>query len=225
MAKLNIVTVKYGSAYSADYVNRMFSMLRRHLDEDFVAWCITENPKGLGRSIKTIKPLFNVPGWWNKLFLFSPAMPKGEILYLDLDQIITGNITPLLVACRQSEAKLVTYRDPLKWMGSEINSSWLYYRHPELAFIYDAFRKDLPQVLKLEGGDQLYIWQHLKDVDFIDDAMPKGVQSFKFQLCATIGGGYSIPMRIDPAVRVINFDGHPKPHELGNVPWVQQHWH
>ena len=63
MAKLNIVTVKYGSAYSADYVNRMFSMLRRHLDEDFVAWCITENPKGLGRSIKTIKPLFNVPGW------------------------------------------------------------------------------------------------------------------------------------------------------------------
>ncbi|HUD53045.1 hypothetical protein [Parvibaculum sp.] len=223
--RLNIVTVKYGTAYPADYVNRMFSMLRRHLDEDFDAWCITEDPRGLEASIKPIKPLFNVPGWWNKLFLFSPAMPEGEILYLDLDQIITGDISPLLAACRKSGAKLCAYRDPLQWQGSAINSSWLYFRHPDLAFIYDAFVKDLPGVLTLEGGDQLYIWRHMKDVYFVDDVLPNGIKSFKFQLCKITGQTLNVPLDIDPAVRVINFHGRPKPHELMQVPWVQQHWH
>lgn len=222
--RLNVATVKYGKAYPADYVNRMLSMLSRHLREPFDLYCITEDTSGLDPEVRVIAPPFDVPGWWNKLFLFSPVMPAGETLYLDLDQILTGDIMPLLDACRKSRARLSAYRDPLRWMGSQVNSSWLHFRAPELSFIYEAFLRDLPGVLNLEGGDQLYIWQQMKDIYFVDEAVPHAVKSFRFELCAAQGETLTVPDTIDPSVRVINFHGHPKPHELPRVPWVQQHW-
>lgn len=223
-SRLNVATVKYGSAYPVDYVNRMLSMLTRHLAEPFDLYCITEDASGLDPEIKVLTPPFDVPGWWNKIFLFSPIMPSGETLYLDLDQILTGDIAPLLEACRKSRARLAAYRDPLRWMGSQVNSSWLYFRAPELSFIYDAFRRDLPSVLDLEGGDQLYIWRQMKDIYFVDEALPRTVKSFRFEVCDNDGKALNVPAAIDPDVRVINFHGRPKPHELPQVPWVQQHW-
>lgn len=223
-SRLNVATVKYGSAYPADYVNRMLSMLTRHLAEPFDLYCITEDAAGLDPEIKVLAPPFDVPGWWNKIFLFSPVMPKGETLYLDIDQILTGDIAPLLDACRKSRARLAAYRDPLRWMGSQVNSSWLYFRAPELSFIYDAFLRDLPGVFDLEGGDQLYIWQQMKDIYFVDEAVPRAVKSFRFEVCANDGQALNVPSAIDPDVRIINFHGRPKPHELPQVPWVQQHW-
>lgn len=222
--RLNVATVKYGSAYPADYVNRMLSMLTRHLAEPFDLYCITEDSTGLDPEIKVIAPPFDVPGWWNKIFLFSPVMPQGETLYLDIDQIITGDLTPLLETCRKSRARLCAYRDPLRWMGSQVNSSWLYYRAPELSFIYDAFRRDLPGVFELEGGDQLYIWQQMKDIYFIDEAVPGAVKSFRFEVCVVEGETLQVPSDIDAHVRIVNFHGRPKPHELSQVGWVQQHW-
>lgn len=223
-ARLNVATVKYGTAYSSDYVNRMLSMLKRHLHEPFDMFCLTEDGAGLDPDIRVIAPPFDVPGWWNKIFLFSPVVPEGETLYLDIDQILSGDIGPLLEACRKSRARLCAYRDPIRWMGSQINSSWLYYRAPELAFIYDAFQRDIPDVFKLEGGDQLYIWQQMKDIYFVDEGVPAAVKSFRFELCEVEAQSLRIPLEIERDVRVINFHGRPKPHELAQVPWVRQHW-
>lgn len=223
-SRLNVATVKFGDFYSSDYVNRMLSMLRRHLDEPFDLYCITENPEGLDPAITVITPPMEVPGWWNKLFLFSPVMPEGETLYLDIDQIIVGDIAPLLAACRKSRARLCAYRDPLRWMGSQMNSSWLYYRAPELSFIYESFCRDIPDVFNLEGGDQLYIWQQMKDVYFVDEGVPAAVKSFRFEVCDAGTEALKVPSSLASNVRVVNFHGRPKPHELPQVPWVQQHW-
>ena len=85
VARLNVATVKYGTGYTADYVNRMRAMLLRNLGEPFDFYCITEDPSGLDDEVRVITPPMDVPGWWNKMFLFSPEMPEGETLYLDLD--------------------------------------------------------------------------------------------------------------------------------------------
>lgn len=224
ISRLNVATVKYGTAYSADYVNRMHSMLKRHLHEPFNLYCITEDASGLDPEIAVIAPPMDVPGWWNKIFLFSPHVPQGETLYLDIDQIVTGDLAPLLSACRKSRARLCAYRDPIRWMGSQMNSSWLYYNAGELTFIYDAFCRDMPGVFDLEGGDQLYVWQQMKDVYFVDEAVPSAVQSFRFEVCEAQGTNLNVPNTLQPSVRIVNFHGRPKPHELPQVPWVQAHW-
>jgi alpha-N-acetylglucosamine transferase len=38
----------------------------------------------------------NWPGWWSKLELFRPGIFKGRVLYIDLDSIIIGDLSPLV---------------------------------------------------------------------------------------------------------------------------------
>lgn len=64
----------------------------------------------------------------------------------------------------------------------------------------------------------------MKDIYFVDEGVPAAVKSFRFELCEVEAQSLRIPLEIERDVRVINFHGRPKPHELAQVPWVRQHW-
>lgn len=103
---VNILTLKWGTYYSSEYVNRVYRGVKRHLHRPFRFVCVTDIPEGLDEGIdvqpfpeKPPTMVFNPdycqwPNIYAKLLVFEQGFAKleGPTLFLDIDQIITGDL-------------------------------------------------------------------------------------------------------------------------------------
>ena len=93
-----VVCLKYGNKYSAEYVNKLYSMVKRNLTVPFEFVCYTEDSSDIDTDIR-VEPIQIIPGvsgWWYKPMFFNPNLGlKGTILFFDLDVIIFNNIDNL----------------------------------------------------------------------------------------------------------------------------------
>jgi len=90
-------------AYSADYVERLHSMVARHLTRPFRFVCLTDRPQW---RVPYCAEVIGVPrvrrgvfAWWHKLYLFSRAYQSElteRVLYLDLDSLIVAPLDPII---------------------------------------------------------------------------------------------------------------------------------
>ena len=95
--RVNVVCMKWGVLYGADYVNKLYGMVRRHLQRPFHFYCITDNSNGIcDQVLVRDMPEFAVPasarGPWKKLLMFQEKLfdIEGKTMFLDLDVIIVG---------------------------------------------------------------------------------------------------------------------------------------
>lgn len=77
---INVWFVKVGDKYREDHIDALAHMVRKNLRRDFQFNVIRES---------------GYPGWWAKIDLHKHAAP-GPNLYIDLDTVIVGDITPLV---------------------------------------------------------------------------------------------------------------------------------
>ena len=100
---INVLCMKWGTKYSPEYVNTLYSMVNRNLLRSFRFICLTDDPSGLNEKIETF-PIpelsINLSGperGWNKLSVFTKPLYdiEGKVLCLDLDLIITGSLDEL----------------------------------------------------------------------------------------------------------------------------------
>jgi hypothetical protein len=115
---LAVVTWKWGSLFGSEYVNRLREMLCRHLHIPFELYCITDDVAGIDPRI-LVHPMYTdhaemVGGkrsCFRRLRLLDREMGTifgPRILQLDLDIVITADVTPLfdrsesVVLCEQS---------------------------------------------------------------------------------------------------------------------------
>ena len=104
---VNIICIKYGDAYGAEYVNKLFNMVLANITIPFRFFCFTEDSTGIDERIiiKDIPLLKDKDG--NMLSSFSTYHKEAglcdddlggyelrgkRVLFLDLDVIITDNI-------------------------------------------------------------------------------------------------------------------------------------
>jgi hypothetical protein len=90
--------------YGPDHVNRMRSMLSRHLDLPHEVVCVTDQPEGLDEGVRTApldrdtigSPRSRFP----KLALWRPDAAEffggDRLFFLDLDTVIVRDITPIV---------------------------------------------------------------------------------------------------------------------------------
>lgn len=97
-----IVCWKWGSLFSALYVNRLQSMLSRNLKIEHRIYCLTDDEQGLDRNIIAL-PLpaefSNTPRCRRRMKQYDRAfasMLGRRVLSLDLDMVIVGDITPIV---------------------------------------------------------------------------------------------------------------------------------
>lgn len=91
--------------YTAEHVNRLYNMLKRHTTVPFDFVCVTDSPEGIKTDTyplwdkPDIKTAPNRPNCYKRLFMFSDEA-KGlfgdRILSIDIDVIIQGNVDFLL---------------------------------------------------------------------------------------------------------------------------------
>ena len=222
--KLNFVTT-CGGPYSIEYANKSYAMLKRNLDREFDAYCITDKPDGLISEITPIQPLMDdVQGWWNKFFFFSDSMPEEFILTLDLDVVIVGDLTPIIEYALKHVVEMACYSDAIHWEGSKFSSSMMLFRSRSLAHIYENFQAKYPGIKDFPGGDQVWTFPQLTDILYLDEIFPGFKRSLKFQMAQQKGAQLLLPTTLPSELKLIDFHGRPKPHELKEWVVIEEHW-
>jgi len=104
--RVNILCLKWGTLYSADYVNRLYRGVKAHLSRPFRFVCVTDDPTGLLPEVDAqpfpdrppeLTNTYGYARWPNifvKLLVFRPgfAQLEGPTLFLDIDQIVVGDL-------------------------------------------------------------------------------------------------------------------------------------
>jgi hypothetical protein len=210
---LNIVCVKWGDLYSAEYVNILADMVLRNLSDNiplkFI--CFTDDPQGIDADIDIRELPDGLSGWWNKLYLFKDGLfPEGDrILYLDLDTVITGSLDDII----QYKGTFAILRDFYRPEGLQSSvMAWEAGRLTELWSEYE--RKGFPHIA---GGDQAWIEMCFEDWDFCPDIWQEKFPGFFNSYKVTC-------KKIFPkSTKLVVFHGEPRPHQVMDG-WVPQVW-
>jgi hypothetical protein len=173
-----ICVFKTGGEYTADHVRRLRDGVARNLKIEHRFVCLTDAPDV---PCETLPLLHGWSGWWSKIELFRPGVITGPALYLDLDNVVTGDLSPLL-DCPHDFAMLRNFNRP-----DYPSSCVMWFGGAAPAFVYEKFAADPARWIKYhvnhrDGpylGDQAFIWDCFnRKVPFID-LPPMTVCSYK----------------------------------------------
>jgi hypothetical protein len=97
---LNIMSVYWkgefrGRDFCEEDVWQLYRSVDKHIDRPFTFYCLT-NQMNANLPGERIELKYKLPGWWSKVELFRPDLPKGRTLYLDLDSHVIRNLDPIL---------------------------------------------------------------------------------------------------------------------------------
>lgn len=239
---LNVVCLKWGTKYGAEYVNRLYRMVSRHLHRPFRFHCLTEDGRDLDPEI-VVLPLActdGMSGWWYKLTLFRQDFfgLRGQLLYLDLDLVITGNIDFLY----ETPGDFLIIRNwsrQLMW-----NSSVMRFEIGAYAHIWARFASAAERVMGEYNGDQEWIFQCVPEAGNWPAekilSYKKSLDSKAYPLLEKLGGarlGLKAPVHLDTPLpeqaAIIVFHGKPDPEDVAFQPsglwkrasFVARHWY
>ena len=157
----NILVLKHGQKYSADYVNKMYNMVTANLEYDFNFYCITEDPVNLNPKINVIPlPTVAVTGWWYKPYIFSAELPiEGTILYLDLDLVVTNSLSRLFDFYPGEYCIIRDFTRSMRPNWEKYNSSVIRFEKGQLDNVWQRFKKEHLLIMRKFYGDQDYLWE------------------------------------------------------------------
>ena len=233
---LDFVCVIHGDLHDWIYVEKLSSMLDKHLRWPFRFNVFTETSRPVPHGM--IKhDLIDWPGiqgkrsaWWYKMQIFDPSRNLGNVLYLDLDTVIVNDVTWigfLDTNCFWS-IKDFKYLWRQNWQG--MNSSFMYFDTQKFGYIWNNFcQSSVQQISKQFRGDQDYLsatiqQPHLRYIDL------KQALSWRWQV---FQGGLDTktrkykqpnqPTQIPIETSMIIFHGTPKPHQIQDAV-IQSYW-
>lgn len=220
---INIVCVKWGTLYSAEYVNKLYRGVERNTTIPFKFICFTEDTTGIDTKNIECRQLPNVPGvegWWLKMSLFGrDARLKGRVFFLDLDTVIVGNLDEML----RYEGNFIVIQD---FYSVRNNRNLTNYGSGLMAWednwngmdMWNLYLKESPERIKRENpkGDQQYLQKIAPGADFWQERYPNQVVSYKVH----IRGQEVIPEN----ARIVCFHGKPRPIELNGIDWMEKNW-
>lgn len=101
-ADLNILTMKWGTLYSACDVNRLYRQVRCHLARPHRFVCFTDDAQDLAPGIEALPlPELGLPAGhgdtrWRKLAIFRRDLAglSGTALFLDIDLVVVDDLSP-----------------------------------------------------------------------------------------------------------------------------------
>lgn len=184
------------SAFRVQHVYWLHRQLAQHWKGKTL--CLSDKPL----RVPSIQLRTDWPGWWAKMEMFAPWI-EGDILYMDLDTVLVGDITPLAEV-----GKTTVLRDFYRG-GDFIGSGLMYVTEADRALIWEAFNRNPKRymadcVTRAKWGDQGFLQAYFGDKDKWQDVLPDHVVSFK-------ASGREEPK---PPCRVACFHGNPRPWQV-----------
>ena len=230
-----VVCLKYGTKYSAEYVNKLYNGVKRNLTVPFEFVCYTEDKQGIDPAIR-IEPiplLAGVTGCWYKPMFFNPELGlNGTILFFDLDVVVFRNIDKLFT---YEPMKFCIIRDFNRHVirnYNKFNSSVFRLNTGMHSEVYTNFMKDPNIPIRRYHGDQDWIRITVSDGTY--EYWPdEWIQSYKWEMRSKPKfnnmprGHRDFETNGDPVVKnatsVAVFHGDPLMHNCKD-PWVNNNW-
>lgn len=212
MSKVTVITVlrtqpfrtPHGrlSRFTSDHADWLHRQIAQHWQGDIA--CLSDRPV---RGAKEIPLIRDWPGWWAKMELFRPDI-KGDLLYMDLDTVIVGDLTPMA-----SAGQFTMLRD--FYRSGNLGSGLMYLPEADRAELWEAWNRQ-PEA---EMG-QHQTNQSLGDQGFIQSVRRKPVALWQDLLPGSVIS-YKVNQRRlpPPGTRVVCFHGIPRPWQVFH-PWV-----
>jgi len=179
----NILVLKHGTKYSADYVNKMYNMVKQNLSYKHNFYCITEDPKDLNPDINVIQlpPALAVSGWWYKPYIYSAEIPiNGTILYLDLDLVVTNTLDRLFDFYPGEYCVIRDFTRAMRPNWEKYNSSVVRFEKGQLDYVWQKFKKQHLHIMRRHFGDQDYLWEETQGkAKYFPD---QWIQSWKWEI-------------------------------------------
>ena len=238
---LHVVCLKWGTKYPADYVNRLYNMVERNLTIPFIFHCMTENKEGINPAVNILElPELGLKGWWYKLYLFKEDFYglEGQVLFLDLDVVITGSLDLLI---NHSPDKLCISADE---KPGDYNSSIMCFKLGSMPYVWESFWAQREEVVQQLHGDQDWIQKVCVDAVIYPKPL---IVSFKYDCDsrARFGGGAlgkwfrkkglfkpQKHSKVPSGTAIVLFHGKPDPEDVMDSsydkyrysPWIKEYW-
>lgn len=222
----NLICVKWGLFYGPEYVVNLYNAAKRNTKESFTFHVFTDDatflPQNLGWVIHQLPDwqLKKENAWWYKMEMFNPANNLlGRNLYLDLDVIITGDLSPFWVFGKDRFAICQDFNRVYIPNFRGVNSSVMAWSDNTQHEMYKKFTTEYQNALRKHRGDQDFIGEYHKvpmlwPVDWVRsyrwEIWRGGIQNNTVNNYATEEQHSVIPLEC----KVIAFHGKPKPHEI-----------
>lgn len=245
---MNVICMKWGAKYGPEYVNRLRSMVARHLPHPHRFVCFTEDAKGLDDGVEVAPlPEVRLPDGlpergWRKLGTFHSPLEgargplEGPTLFLDLDVVVVGDLSPFFEV--EGAFRIIRDYKPFRKPSERYVGNSSVYRFEAGAWpgIVADFQRDFETIRKRFRNEQEYLSHYVHSRGMLSHWPDAWCRSFKRD-CMWKGplGLFLVP-RIPEGARVIVFHGHPHPDEaiagrsgswkraLRPTPWVAEHW-
>ena len=257
MNSVNILTLKWGTLYSPEYVNRVYRGVKAHLHRPFRFVCVTDDPTGLAEGIDA-QPFPAMPkemhfnekfrSWPNifvKLLVFEKGFAGlgGPTLFLDIDQIVTGDLDRFF-DYRPGEFCIIrNWVEGRKRLFRRVpfcgNSSCFRFDAGEKSdYIYRTFLSEADQAMTkaLYTTEQAYM-THAVGFDKINFWPENFVRSFKRSCMWPWPLNHFLTPRFNPDTGILCFHGKPSPEQAiagyrgrhlntwtKPCPWVKELW-
>jgi hypothetical protein len=239
-----VMCMKWGTAYGAEYANILYSMVSRHTRHPLRFVCFTDNSSGLRREIEALPlPPIELPprfAWtpWRKLSLWQKPLAdlSGNVLFLDLDVVVTGSIDSFF-EFRPDASFCVAenWTQPGSGIG---NTSVFRLKVAQHSEVFETFRAEPSRVLSGYSNEQIFLSRNVPDMAFWP---ADWCLSFKHDLLPRWPLNFFKRAALPGSARIVCFMGHPKPHEARDgtwpaawpkrvykhvrpTPWVGEHW-
>ena len=222
-----IVCVKWGTAYGPEYVNRLYAMARRNLTGDLRLYCLTDDPAGIRPEVTCLPlPELGVPhperthGKWRKMVLWGREVCgiEGVVLFIDLDSVIVGDITPYFTHGDPDAVYLArNWARPMSGLGQ---TSVFRFRIGSNPQILENFRAN-PQAT----ADRFHFEQH-----YVTHSVTGGIRfwpeawtrHFRLHCLRGVFLRYFLPARLPQGARIITFPGGPNPDAVAEGRWDRE---
>jgi hypothetical protein len=232
--------MKWGTKYGPHYVNRLFAMVKRNLIGDFQFVCLTDDANGINPSVKCLPiPPLDLPAGipergWTKLTTFSKDLHglKGTALFLDLDVVIVGDITPFF----EQEGEFLIIHDWKRPWRVTGNSSVYRFEIGAHCDLLDFFRVNFENIRNEVRNEQAYLSRELHAQGKQKYWPSEWCVSWKYHCIPKIPFNYFIAPKIPKDARILIFHGVMNPPDAilgksnGNwrhalpAPWIEDYW-
>jgi hypothetical protein len=243
--------MKWGTRYGPEYVNLLYSMVKRHTQRPLRFVCFTDDTHGIESGVETQDlPPIEIPQSlshkpWRKLSLWQKDLAplQGDILFFDLDILVTGNIDQFF-DYRPELSFCVIHNWTTKNSSNKIqkiagNTSCFRFRAGHHHYLFDYFETNPNEVRNRYGNEQVYISNEISEIDYWPD---EWCVSFKHSLLPTWPQRMFREAQLPPKVKVVAFTGKPDIDDViaGTWPeksilkrpfkrfvkpqWVEAHW-
>ncbi len=241
-----IICMKWGTKYGADYVNRLYHMVSRHLTLPFQMVCLTDDDTGIIPAVNCYPiPELSLPEGlpergWKKLTTFKPELYdlNGVALFLDIDIVITDNIDCFFTRRAKYEDSVIIIRDWRRAWRMVGNSSVYRFRIGQNAYpnLLKNFEDNFATIRKRVRHEQAYLSEYLRTHHHLEYWNETWCVSFKYQCVSPPPFNLLRTPRLPAGAKMIIFHGEINPPDairggsgkwyrrVRPSPWIAEYW-